>query len=257
MYPLRSLRPLRLNLRPLVLREKRFAGQLAAFCVTAREIDAADRAITSVRPDRRARIVEGVVENVLTMFSRPLAVVHDQRDDDVARARSAVGNIFTPAPAPGAVTIEAFRGIAAIGSVMTKIAVRLVSHMFNGSHRHSRRRHQSAKRTSTLEETNSFIDRGHALMCAHASAAGENEEVAEKTAAHLRDIAGVNIWVLPGQIHFTNNARATEWTCGINFGSEETGCENLRYDDKECGKSHSSNYSKRGATFCAPIILSG
>ncbi len=95
-----------------------------------------------MRADRRARDIEVFIEDVLAMFSPAQPVVDDEREDDVASGRFAVGNIFAPPLAPGAMSIHSLARIAAVGAVVPKRAAGLRRHMIGRRLRDSFRERQ-------------------------------------------------------------------------------------------------------------------
>lgn len=90
-------------------------------------------------PNGRASNIELRIENVLSMFSGGLAVVDDQRQNDVARIGFCVSNILGPAATPFTVSADAAARRAPIASIMAHSAVALIGAVICRSPGNSRR----------------------------------------------------------------------------------------------------------------------
>jgi hypothetical protein len=114
--------------------------RLGSFGITTREINAAHRAISRVRTESSAGVIEFRTENVFAVAAGADAVINDERQHDSACGFLAVGNIFTPTSAPGSVSANPIPGTAPISAVMSKLTFNLFRTMICGGARHSDRK---------------------------------------------------------------------------------------------------------------------
>src|SRR4051812_22579968 len=117
--------------------------------------------------------------------------------------------------------------MAAIFSLMTESAVRLVGAMVGSSLAHSSREGQGRQRLSSLQEPDRFIESASPFLRSDASMTGKNQHVAIHSAAQFLNESGVECWILPGQIEFADNRAAGDsiviFLGGENRKSSEDG----------------------------------
>src|ERR1041384_764876 len=116
-------------------RDERFG----TFRITAGEIDRADRAITSMRPERGPGVVKLGIENIFAMTARSGAIINYQRHDNFTRCFPTVGNILAPGRAPTSVTANPLASMTSIASVVAELSANLIGTMISSRARHSGR----------------------------------------------------------------------------------------------------------------------
>ena len=189
----------------VVSRNQGASGRLFAFNVAARKIDTANAAIAGVRSISGAGIVELRAKDVFSMFPRPKPVVDDQRENNVARARFSISDVFAPREAPDAVTANAITWPAPISAVVPETATRLVRTMISSAFAHARRKSQRLHRVNRTKETDGLIDRAQAFVRVNPGLPWKNKEFPIEMRAQILNKCRVERRILPRQIHLTNH----------------------------------------------------
>lgn len=174
--------------------------------------------------ERRTRAVEARIENVLAMFPRGLAVIHDQRDDDIARVRLAVGNVFSPAARAHPVTIDTRRGIAAIAAAVAEATAGLIGAMIRRGAAHSGGNSERLDGLRVAEEADRFVDCVRAFFGAETRAAGQDHHVTDEAGAQLFEVLGVSGGISARRVHLADDGGGTGMA-GI-FLCESDGSDN-------------------------------
>ena len=119
--------------------------------------------------------------------------------------RFSVGNIFAPERCSSSMAIHALAGIAVIGPTVSEGAGSLIGHVFGSGQRDAGRKNQRRDRAGVLQKSDRFVDRGHALAGAKHCPAGQDEKVAAKMSTQLLEITGIDVRMLPRQVHFAHD----------------------------------------------------
>lgn len=174
---------------------------LAALGITTGEIDAADTAITRMRAISGAGVIKVRIENVLAMFSRRQAVIDDERNHNVACSRFSIRDVFAPARTPHSIPAHARAGIASIAAVVTHCPVHLVRAMIGRAATHSGRKCQRQQWPRRVKKTDRIIKRAYAFFRAPPGVPRQDERFSIEMRSQFFDVAGVERWILTGEIH--------------------------------------------------------
>ena len=139
------------------------------------------------------------------MFPVAQAVVDDQGDDHISWRRFSVGNIFAPERAPGPMAIHAVARLAVIGPTVPAGAGGLIGHVFSRGQGDAARKNQRRSWADASQKSDRFVDRGDALAGAKHCPAGQDKKVAAKTSTQLLEITGIDVRMLPRQVHFAHD----------------------------------------------------
>ncbi len=155
--------------------------------------------------ERGPRNSEVRIENILPMLPGGQPVVDNEREDDGARGRFAVGNVFAPGAAACAIAADPRPGIAAIASRMPESSGGLVSAMVRGRPGHSRRKDQRRLRWNASQKANRLVQGPRAFLRPDSRVSRQNHNVAVHPAAQFLDEGRVKGWILPGEIQLANH----------------------------------------------------
>ena len=119
--------------------------------------------------------------------------------------RFSVGNIFAPERAPGSMAIHALTWLAVIGPTVPAGAAGLIGHVFSRGQGDAARKNQRRDWAGASQKSDRLVDRGDALAGAKHCPAGQDEKVAAKMSTQLLEITGIDVRMLPRQVHFAHD----------------------------------------------------
>jgi hypothetical protein len=151
-----------------------------------------------------AGIIEIGIENVSAMWPSRVAIVDNECDDDLARGRFPIGNVFTPGADRSSITTEATAGSATVAATMSNAPGSLIRAMIGRRATHSRRERERSFRRSSAKKARSFIERARSSFRPQFRSSRKSNVAATVMRAQLFDVSRVKSRVLARKIYFPN-----------------------------------------------------
>jgi hypothetical protein len=101
--------------------------------------------------------------------------------------------------------IHAVARVAAIGPTVPEGADSLIGHVFRRSQGDAGRNNQRRRWAGASQKSDRFLDRSDAIAGAEHCPAGQDEKVTAKMSTHFLEITGIDVRMLPRQIHFAHD----------------------------------------------------
>jgi hypothetical protein len=158
-----------------------------------------------MRPGGGAGAVEIGIENVSAVWPSRVAVVDNERKNDLARGAFSIRDVFSPESSRNSISAKAITRSALAAAAVSSAPSRLIGAMIGCCPAHSRRERERSFRSSGTKKAHSFIDRSQPFFHPPFRSSRENRKAAVITRAQLFNVGCIKSRVLSRKIHLSND----------------------------------------------------
>src|SRR5256884_2036774 len=178
------------------------------FNLAAGEINRANAAIKRVRPVCGTGVPKIGIENVFAMWPSWTPIVDDERENDRARSRFPVRNVFTPESGPNSVTAKAIEGTTLVAAAVSCASASLIGGMIRRGETHPGRQRERLFWASRAQEAHCLVYRAQSLFYPPLHSSRNNDEAGVVARPQLSNIRRVKSWILSRNVDLPSNGAA-------------------------------------------------